>query len=387
MAELFRWSGNDTTRYSINDHLFDHIIDFARKGSEIYLFGAGRIGSGMKVFLEDSGITVKDIFVSSRREDMMTAGADAGARIIVSLGDQYIDDVLPLISGAFAKDNILIPSAVVRNEIGSIYSKDDLRAPEKKKFWINVYVTNKCNLACRSCSALAPICKTPDFYEPEMFKQDMKRIKELAFHSLRAFEFTGAEAMLHPDIMEMLSYARELFPDIRLQLYSNGVFFLKCGVDILEQLSKLKVIVTITEYPLEALRIKDVYKRFDEYNVDYFVIYAEGQKYFSKRPLHFDGNAEKHAYIYCPRYRTFKSLFLFRGRLYKCIYSLSAKYISEAFHREVKAADNDSISIYEKTAEEIYDFDIHRIPFCRYCAPIEEKVPWGISEKKIEEWT
>lgn len=382
MAELYRWSGNDTSKYSLNGHIFDEIISFAKKYTKLYLFGAGKIGKGMRIFLEDSGFFVCDNLTSDRMDKVKEACKDQEAGLIVSLGNQFFPEVLPVIYEHFNKENVFIPSDISRYYIGEFYSIEDI----KKNFWINIYVTNKCNLMCKSCSAFAPICE-PDFYEFEQFKKDIQRIKEMNFEKIKAFEFTGAEAILHPDILKMLSYTRELFPDNKLQLYSNGIYFKTCDNQVLKELARLKVVVTVTEYPLPNLDLQEIYKRFDEYGVLYYVIFSEGQKYFSKRPLNFNKDTEKHNYINCPRYNTFKSLFLFRGRLYKCIYAISAGYVSKAFKKEVIATDKDSIDIYTHSCEDVFEFDIHRIPFCGYCGSIEELVPWELSQKKIEEWT
>ena len=39
------------------------------------------------------------------------------------------------------------------------------------------------------------------------------------------------------------------------------------------------------------------------------------------------------------------------------------------------------------SAEDVVDFALHRIPFCGYCSPIEEQIPWAMSNMSIDEWT
>ncbi len=383
MAELFRWSGNDTSKYSLFTGEFEEIVEFAEKYSKLYLFGNGRIGSAMKKFLEDSGYPDVEILTSADFDCIKELGKPEQAGLIVGLSDQYFPEVMGEIREAFPNERICIPSALAREEIGDIFSE----SLNEEKFWINIYVTNKCNLGCKSCSAFAPICKTPDFYELEQFKKDIAQIKKLDFRKIRAFEFTGAEAMLHPDILEMLSYARELFPDLKFQLYSNGLFIEHCDEFVLRKLAELKVVLTVTEYPIPNLDLSKAYQRLDECGVQYYVIFADGQKYFSKRPLNFTKDTPKHKFIYCPRYKTFRSLFLNRGRLYKCIYCISANYVNEAFDQNLEVFPEDYVDIYNATKEDVYRYATRRIPFCGYCSPIEEMVPWGLSERKIEEWT
>lgn len=382
MPELERWSGNDTSRYSIATDEFEDFIEFALKYRHIYLFGSGKIGSAVYKYLKDSGFCNIEVITSEDFDRIKKLGSDVDAGIIIGVGDQYFHEIMPQIKSAFPDERILIPSALERAEISEILSKDIFR----EKFWINVFVTNKCNLGCRSCSALAPLVKQPVYYDITQFKKDIVRIKEMAFSAVTLFNFTGAEAVLHPDIIEMISYARELFPETRFQLYTNGLFVRQCGKELLEQLGKRKVVLTVTEYPLPNLNFSDIYGKLDECNVQYDVICAEGQKYFSKRPFNIQGSTPRHKYINCPRYRMCKSLFLFEGRLYKCIYALSAEYVNEAVGSEMKQTPADYVDIYHASAEDVYDYATRRIPFCGYCAPIEEMIPWGVSERKKEEW-
>lgn len=382
MSEVLRWSGNDTTNYSIANDEFREINEFAVKYKEIYIFGCGRIGKAFNKYLVDSGITIGECLTSADYEKMKILGKDNEKAIIVAVDDKFFAEVMPIINECFAEEKIYIPSLDTRNLVANSLSKDDWI----NNFWINIYVTNKCNLCCKSCSAFAPICK-PDYYELDLFKKDLKRIKEMNFYKLNQFKFTGAEAMLHPDIMEMLAYARELFPKIKIEIYTNGMFIKNCTTEKLKALAKLDILFTITEYPLPNLNLEETYKRLNECGVSYCVIYSEEQKYFSKRPLRFEKDVPKYCYINCPRYKMCNSLFLFRGKFYKCIYGLSAQYVNEAFGKNLEVLENDYLDIYLNNAEDVFEYATHRIPFCSYCSPIEELVPWGISEKKIEEWS
>lgn len=382
MAEIYRWSGNDTSKYSIYDHEFDELIIFAKKFSKLYIFGNGRIGSAMLCFLTDSGFQNVEVLTSDDFGRIKEFGASDEAGLIIGLSDKYFPEVMSPIREAFPENRILLLSALKREEIGDIFSKELI----EEKFWINVYVTNKCNLGCKSCSAFAPICK-PDFYDLQQFKEDLAQIKKLNFKVINALEFTGAEAMLHPNIMEMLSFARELFPETKIQCYTNGLFIKRCEEKVLKKMAKLNVVLTVTEYPLPELDLSTAYEKLDSCGVPYYVIYSEGQKYFSKRPLNFAKDTSRYRYIDCPRYRTFKSLFLFRGRLYKCIYAISAEYVNEAFHKKLEVLPSDYVDIYHTTSQDVYEYARHRIPYCGYCAPIEELVPWALSNRTIDEWT
>ena len=382
MPEISRWSGNDTTKYSIYENAYDDLIDFAKKFSSLYLFGDGKIGSAIYQYLVDSDINDIKIITSQDFDRLKSDKIKNEDGVIVGVSDRYLEEIMPRLESLFAKSHIYMPTVELREEIGEIFDKKSY----EDKFWINIYVTNKCNLGCKSCSAFAPICK-PDFYELDCFKSDLKMIHDKGFKRINCLKFTGAEAVLHPDILAMLMYARELFPKIIMQMYTNGLFIKNCSLQMLSILEQTGTELIITEYPIDGLDLADSYKKLDQSGIKYSVIYSDEQKYFSKRPLDFNKSTPKHKYISCPRYRMCKSLFMFRGRLYKCIYALSAQYVNEAFGKNLVVKDNDYIEINGSDADDVVKFALHRIPFCSYCSPIEEQFPWAMSNKSIDEWT
>lgn len=381
MSEIARWSGNDTTDISISKNNFVKIIDFAKSFEKIYLFGDGHIGKSMRKYLEDSGIQITKVVTSDNLMDTQQPVDSKNGGIIIGVGEKVYAEVKQQIEGVFEKGHIYVPDAETREQIGDIL--DDKSWQEK--FWLNVYVTNKCNLGCKSCSAFAPVCRE-DFYEIDCFMNDITRIKEIGL-KLNEIKFTGAEAMLHPQIVEMLTYTRDIFPHMQIQVYTNGLFVKNCEEEKLKKLGKLDIQLVVTEYPLPNLNLKKSYEKLKRCGVPYCVIFAEEQKYFSKRPLRFEGDVPKERYIECPRYKMCKSLFMFRGKMYKCIYALSAPYVNEAFDKKLVVTNRDSIDIYKAGREEIFEYATHRIPFCNYCSPINEKIEWGLSERKIEEWS
>lgn len=380
MPELKRWSGNDTTDISIQKSNYRDIVCFARGQKRIYVFGDGHIGKAIQKYLKDSGVIINGVLTSETIR-VALQNEENDRSVIVGVGDSLLGEVMPVINEYFPVEAIYIPDAVTRESLGDILDEKKWR----EQFWLNIYVTNKCNLGCRSCSAFAPICK-PDFYEIEEFKKDFLQIIKLGLERINELKFTGAEAMLHPYILDMIGFARKNMPDIKIEIYSNGIFIKNFDEIRLKRLAELNVVLVITEYPLPGLDLKQSYKKLDEYKISYFVIYSDEQKFFSKRPLRFEGDVDAENYIECPRYKMCRSLFLFRGKLFKCIYAISADYVNESFNKNLMVTSGDYVDIYNASASDVYTYATNRIPFCRYCSPIEERVLWGISEKKLSEW-
>lgn len=381
MPEVKRWSGNDTTEISLYDTELDSMVTFIKKHNNVFVFGKGKIGNALFHYLKEAKMEIAGQIDSKDLEYLHKVYEKGKVGIVLGISDVYFPEVLPLLS-AVEKDDIYILPSVKREMLGNIFSLENV----KKNFWINIFTTNKCNLNCKSCSSFAPICKA-EFYAPEQFEKDMLQLKNLRLPIISVIKFTGGEPFLNPYLFKIFEIAREIFPDIPMECYTNGLLLGGLSNEKCKALDRLKITLVITEYPLENISLKKIYEKLDAFSVSYYVIYSEGQKYFSKRPLNLKKDTPNHLFCYCPRYKMCDSLFLFKGRLYKCIYVLTSEYVNEAFGLDLRMTERDFLDIYRTTPAEIYEFAISRLDFCGYCSPIEEKVPWGLSERKIEEWT
>ena len=382
MGEIKRWSGNATTEISLYDNELDQLVEFVNAHGEIYIYGKGRIGTALGHYCKQAGIHIDGYIISEEWETFKKKYNPYKTVIVMGVGDSSMEEIRAIIDPVVKLEDIFTLSSHKRESMGNVFSKKEI----EEKFWINIYVTNHCNLNCASCSAFAPICK-PDYYDVEQFQKDLKQIKKLQLTHITAFKFTGAEALLHPNIFEMFKIARREIKDGWVECYTNGIILLKMKDEQLQLIKGYNVTLVITEYPVEIINYEHVYKRLKDLGVKYEVIYSDGTKYFSQRPLNFDKSTAKHLFYYCPRYKMCNSLFLFNGRLYKCIYALSATYFNEAFATELEVMPQDYLDIYKISKEEVYQYCINRIPFCGYCSPIEKKVEWRLSERKIQEWT
>ncbi len=382
MAETKRWSGNTTTNISLYDGELDELMEFVRSHIKIFIFGKGKIGKALGHYCKQAGILVEGHITTSDWEQFIPQYKQTKIGILIGVSDENVPSVMNVLSTVVSESDIYTLTSNMRESMGNVFSKDVV----EKNFWLNIYVTNHCNLNCRSCSAFAPICQ-PDYYDVNQFKQDIIQIKKLNLTNINVMKFTGAEALLHPQILALFKITREIFPQVDFECYTNGLVLVNMSNEDLQLLKELRVVLVITEYPLDKLNLTNVYKRLDKIGVIYNVIFSEGQKYFSKRPLNFEKNTPKYLFYNCPRYKMCDSLFLFNGRLYKCIYALSAGYVNQAFDKELEVQKGDYVDIYSSTADDVYQYAISRIPFCGYCSQIEETIPWGLSTKRIEEWT
>ena len=82
-------------------------------------------------------------------------------------------------------------------------------------------VTRRCNYRCPFCYCVwhEKTGRLPRELDTAAWKEI---IAECAERGVRSLLFTGGEALLRPDIEELLSYARKLFPQGDIEIFTNG---------------------------------------------------------------------------------------------------------------------------------------------------------------------
>lgn len=96
-------------------------------------------------------------------------------------------------------------------------------------FLSQLVVTRKCNLSCGYCSEYD---KVSDPVPTDVLKRRMERLKELGTLCL---EFTGGEPMLHPDMPELIRYAKKDLKIFKVMLISNAYIFTEDNVRALNE--------------------------------------------------------------------------------------------------------------------------------------------------------
>ncbi|MFH0812995.1 MAG: radical SAM protein [Pseudomonadota bacterium] len=93
----------------------------------------------------------------------------------------------------------------------------DLQAPYRPDFlWLEL--TRRCNLRCLHCYAEAGKNIKDGSLSTDDYKRIIKQASRLGFKSI---QFTGGEATLHPDLMELLKYVKESGYEF-IELYTNA---------------------------------------------------------------------------------------------------------------------------------------------------------------------
>lgn len=100
---------------------------------------------------------------------------------------------------------------------------------------IEINVADACNFACVGCTNYSNY-KVSGLADWEDVKVQLTALKERL--DIGTVSFIGGEPLLHPNIREFITGARELFPNSLIQLTTNG-YLLSKNIDILDVLDSI----------------------------------------------------------------------------------------------------------------------------------------------------
>jgi len=361
---------NDTSRL---------LIDFCSNHKSVFIFGAGKIGKGMKHFLEQCDVPVNGFVTTDTFQKFKQAYKQGEAGLIIGLSDKFLDDVTPMINSIVCKKDLFLPDCEYRENIGSNFSVEIKR----DNLIIVPHITSHCNLNCKYCRTFSPVSR-PDFYELGEFVKDIKQLKKLNL-PIKEFVLSGGEPLLHPNLFEMLRESRECFPNTTIKCITNGILLKLLNNKQLKELLDLDIIVQITKYPNVTGAIESFCAKAGD--IKYNIATYEKHKQFVSDKLDMRGIAPKYDFYNCVANRDSGNLILMFGKLYNCATPAHVCYLNERFKTDFQVRAGDFIDIYNTTPEDIYNFKISRTPFCDYHDSANRLfVDWGVSDRKVEEW-
>jgi len=254
----------------------------------------------------------------------------------------------------------------------------------KKRFHIEIKVADHCNLNCIGCSHFSPIAQE-HFYDVNNYKNDCKRLAELAGKYIPKIRLLGGEPLLHKDIVSIMEITRNNFGKSFIRMVTNGILLDRMPAEFWESCKKNNIIITITPYPIN-LNVKRIAELAHTYGV---TVRNSGDSYkmeFLKFQYDINGTQNiKNTFNKCTMKRCHQ---LYEGKIYMCTPPTCIKYINNHFQKEFKVTANDYLDIYQiENVKVLLNYLRKPIPFCRYCnTNVKNKVLWGASKKEIEEW-
>ncbi|MCL2799004.1 MAG: radical SAM protein [Endomicrobia bacterium] len=251
---------------------------------------------------------------------------------------------------------------------------------------IHYHIIDRCNLNCKNCSSFSPIAKD-NVTDINTFTKDLKRLAELTGGKIKRLNLTGGEPLLHPDLLKMLSKARNIFPNIQIRIGTNGILLPNQTDEFWETLQREKISLIITRYPIK-LNWKTINKKSDDYKIDIDYQGLEiGKKTSHHFPLDTEGGQDgKYNY---ENGKCNGCYYLKNGKFSICSIPVTVNIFNEYFNKNIPVMESSFIDIYKASdIKEILDYISKPIDACRYCAVKKRTYNslWGVSKKEISEW-
>lgn len=383
MSRLYEWSGNENSDKLLFDKTYaisSELNDFCKAHKFVYIFGAGRIGTGFRNCLEQCGFSIQGFITSDTLNDFANVYKSNEAGVVMGLSEKNLSEVLPRIISVVCKSDLFVADSDYREGIARAtleYIRDNVS--------IALSIAGHCNMNCTGCLAFAPL-SSPNYYEYNEIVKDLTQIAKMAIY-VKEIHFSGGEPYLHPNLFEIFRATRKLFSNTPIKCLTNGLLLSRLTGKQIEQLVEFEIIHSITVYPKFQKAVQEFIKKADRAGLKYILNTYEDTKLFTLYKLDPDEKAPKYNFINCNLRFGCCSLSVYNGKIYSCGRSRKVAYLNKYFGTDFKTRKDDYIDLYNTTPDELYMFKLTRAPFCNYCNPeYREIVPWSVSERKIEEW-
>ena len=263
-----------------------------------------------------------------------------------------------------------------------------LRKKKVTEMEVQIHAACHCNLNCAACNAFCPIIEET-FADTEVIKKDLARLALLTDGNIKMLVISGGEPLLNPKLPEIISCARSYFPNVNLQIITNGTLLTGAAVKFWESCRDNKAKISITLYPIK-INIDKIKEIAEQYNVE--VNYQDDtdirEKTMYCTPLDTSGGQDiKESYRLC-----FMANYCFtleNGRMYTCPVIAHMQHFNSSFNQKFTVSKRDSIDIHEVgSIDEVLSFMCKPMPFCRYCNKKDRinGIKWEVSKRDLSEW-
>ena len=244
--------------------------------------------------------------------------------------------------------------------------------------YVEVHLTDHCNLNCRGCSHFSPLA---DVWYADIgsHERDMRRLSQL-FGNVDKIRLMGGEPLLHPQVCSFLAVTRRHLPDAVICLVTNGLLLSAMQPDFWRCCKAQRIVIDVTLYPIH-LDTDSIRRLADAHGVNLHIhALAEFHAGLNLRGDSEPRQAMRHcrSHNYCP--------FLKQGSIYPCAAPAFVGYFNRAFGSSVAAAGG--LDIHERgvTGARILQFLEQPCETCRYCAHEYRHFQWATSTRQMEEW-
>lgn len=238
---------------------------------------------------------------------------------------------------------------------------------------VEMHVMDSCNLNCRGCSHFSPIFpdKVPDL---QSRLSDVKKLKE-KISCIMKFYILGGEPFLNPEINSYICGIREILPDTKLYIVSNGLLIDQLPKEILQCIKDNQVWISISEYRPTHRKMETICRILNEYKILYEIRQASGKEKFCL-PLSLSENSR-----YPKTCISNGCVIICDGKIARCPQLMYISNFNTHFNTDLP---ENGVMDLETCPEgkNLLSVLKKEVPLCRHC--IYNEIPWNTCGKRAK---
>lgn len=258
-----------------------------------------------------------------------------------------------------------------------------LKLAARPKRYLDIHIVDHCDLNCKGCAHFSSI--SDDFFiDVRTLEDSYKKLNKIYKKFFNSIHLLGGEPTLHPELEKILLLTRNYFPNIEIQLVTNGLRLSRMSDIFWKTCKDCNIKIYISKYPvhfnydvsIQACRNNHVQYEISEFRNDFIhhVLDDNGTQnpYKSYRKCKYGGE--------CVQLRD--------NKLYPCAQSAYIDIFNKRFNKNFSHCKKDYLELDRlKYRWQMFLFLFFARPFCRYCNLTEEHFEkWDISKRTENEW-
>ena len=325
---------------------------------KIAIFGSGKAGKflyeAINIYAKDIDIVAfidnkesgkvgelhvfnPDKFFEKYKSDIdaifLAAGAQKTVKLMIDTIKKYSKCDIYMLHDISGKNRI--NPFFENGQINSRYLRKVRFSSEKPTLpYFEVPITDKCNLNCKGCLFACNAIKGSEHVSKEQIIKDAKRMAEL-FYDVPWIRILGGEPLMHPDIEEILSEYRNIYPDSEIDLCTNGLLITKMNESFFKCLIDNNITIHVSGYKPTYNQLDKIDEKLKEYKLVYTLLKRDAfAKYYTNQPT----NDAKHSFENCIASGCRE---LYRGRLIRCSAVIAFEKFNEQFNTSYITKENE----------------------------------------------
>lgn len=247
--------------------------------------------------------------------------------------------------------------------------------------YFEVPITDNCNLNCKGCLFASNMTEGNQHISLMCIKKDARRMAEL-FYDVPWIRILGGEPLMHPDIVEILKFYREVFPDSEIDLCTNGLLIPKMEDTFWACLREARISIHVSGYKPTYGMLEQIDSILKSNGLPYVILKRDiFLKYYTNKPDNdMDENFKKCIASSCYE--------LYKGKLSSCSAVIAFEKFNRKFGTEYRITENeDWFDIHDQQADafKIKESLEKASYICKYCdASRVQNFEWDYAAKGSE---